>query len=143
MGVRTTISSHLSSYGSISRPSGLSRSPLMNVLLEEDLHQTMNNDIKEGCSIASHLSVLLPDLSMPPTQHLGRYEHLVTSFINESALRGAGIWKAPNHGCCCGCDRCCRSDCWGDEWSSACCRREATVFTEKLAFKRRGKWILS
>jgi len=54
----------------------------------------MNNDIKERCSIASHLSVLLPDLSMPPTQHLGRYEHLVASFINESALRGAG--KAAN-----------------------------------------------
>ena len=60
-------------------------------MLNEDLHQTMNNDIKERCSIASHLSVLLPDLSMPPIQYLGRYENLVTSFINELAGGAANM----------------------------------------------------
>jgi hypothetical protein len=70
--VRTSISSDLSSY---SRPSGLSRSPLMDVLLEpltslmKIYGQNNGYTIKSGIAVVTHLLVLLQYISMP-TQHL-------------------------------------------------------------------------
>ena len=39
-------------------------------ILNEDLHQRMSNNIKYKCSIVMHLHILLPKLSILPTQDI-------------------------------------------------------------------------
>jgi hypothetical protein len=73
--VCTSISADLSSYVSLSRPSGLNRSQLMDVLLEpltslmKIYTQNIEYTIKSSMAVVTHFLVLLQYLSMP-TQHL-------------------------------------------------------------------------
>lgn len=76
---RTTMSSDLSSYGSLSRPSGLRRSPLMNVPLElltslmkiYSTKRSHQRNFLTGHIGSTHLPALLPDFCMLSTQNLG------------------------------------------------------------------------
>jgi hypothetical protein len=75
--VHTTMSSDLSLYGSLSRPSGLSRSPLMKVPLElltslmKICPPTRQHTHTPQRQASTDLARLLPDLRMLATHYLG------------------------------------------------------------------------